>query len=225
MVRTIHRETGKPSRDRDADVEIWVALRREGSALLIFRRLRNRSSNSDRPKGMLAPEVGALLCRYSDPSAADVFLDPFCGHGGIFLERMRWKYRLAFALDRDQGLVNALKKRLDRVSGSWRKRTYVRSGDGRTLEGFEPGFITAIVTDPPWGEYDRSLGDVDELYSVFLASSANVLAPGGRIVLLAGRAVPVSEIVKPLSSSLAIEGRDDILVSGKKATLYKLSRR
>ncbi len=224
MERTIQRASGRPTRNRDADAEIWVSLRREGFALLLFRRLRNRARSADRPKGMLAPELGALLCRYSDPSPEDVFLDPFCGHGGIFLERMRWKYRLAFAIDRDDRLVSALKERLARRSGTWRKRTYVRSGNGASLEGFDSGFITAIVTDPPWGEYDGSLGSVETLYSAFLTSAARVLASRGRLILLAGRDVAVPEILAPLSSSLEMEASHDMLVSGKKATLYKLHR-
>lgn len=224
MERTIQRVSGRPTRYRDADAEVWVSLRREGFALLLFRRLRNRARSTDRPKGMIAPELGALLCRYSDPSPQDVFLDPFCGHGGIFLERMRWKYRLAFAIDRDERLVSALKERLGRDSDVWRKRTYVRSGDGTSLEGFDSGFITAIVTDPPWGEYDRSVGSVEALYSAFLTSAARVLTGGGRLVLLAGRDVAVPEILAPLSSSLEMEASHDMLVSGKKATLYKLRR-
>ena len=245
--------SGRPAARRGAETEVQVTLRREGVALLLVRLRRSVRPAAGspvgrptvgrptvgrptvgrptvgrptvgRPPGMLGAEIGSLLCRYSEPSPDDVFLDPFCGYGGIFLERMRWKYRLAFAIDHDERCVQSVRERLAESAKNWRKRTYVRTGDGTSLAELDTGFVTSIVTDPPWGEYDRGIDDPDAFYSKFLSAFSRVLAPDGTVVLLAGRAVAVERILGSSSIPLRIDESCAVLVSGKKATVYRIRR-
>ena len=214
----------KPIDNRKPETELWVAKRHEGVALFMLRLRNEVRSVAQRPRGRLSPQLGALLCRLSDPSPEDIFLDPFCGWGGIFLERLRWKYQMAFANDKDPRCVDSVKRELNASKKNWRKRTYIRKGDGTHLADFSNGFISAIVTDPPWGEFDRKLTDVKSFYSTTLGNFTRVLKNDGVLILLTGRSVPVAEVIAECLFTLMIEEEHEILVSGKKATIYKMKK-
>lgn len=233
---------GVPIDNKRPDAELWVIKRREGIALFLLRKAdrdRGGKRHNRGDRGRLSPEIGALLCRLSEPADDDVFLDPFCGKGGIVLERVRRGFQLAFAEDIDPDCVRAVKDEVKLRSRGVRKRTFVRTGDARDPARFENGFVTKIVTDPPWGEFDRSISDVRVFYVSIFKSFARVLCSGGTIVLLVGREIPVAEIAAAVGnddsdpanvntraafSALLIEERHDVLVSGRKASVYKLRK-
>jgi SAM-dependent methyltransferase len=217
--------SARPCRRRGADVEMWIALRREPLGLFLFRERLTQTGPHDRPQGMLAPQLAAAMCRLTEPSDDDILIDPFCGYGGVFLQRLNWPYRMAFAVDQDPACIHHIKRQLDQTRTNWRKRTYVRTGDGSLLADFDAGFFSTIVTDPPWGDYDRTVNDVDSFYDSLLRAFARVVRPSGRIVMLVGRMIGLQGLVARQSSPLVIQESHDLLVSGKKATLYKLDRR
>ena len=87
-----------------------------------------RSSSSASPRaeeaaprrGELPRSTCRLLAELTEPRSDDVFLDPFCGYGGIALERaLAAPYRFVFASDADPEKIAAVKSRpLGRGSSS-----------------------------------------------------------------------------------------------------------
>ncbi len=225
LERAISNHARIPIHNRRPDTDVWIARRRDGLCLFMVRSPGSTPPRADLPKGSLTPQLGSLLCRLSGPADQDVFLDPFCGHGGIFVERLRWKYRLAFALDEDPDRVQDVKARLQERSRQWRSRTYVRQGNGTRLAGFSDDFITSIVTDPPWGLYgDRPL-DLDAFYSGMLRSFARVLTNRGRLVVLVARHIPLEQLAAGAASALSMKESFPVLVNGRKATVHRLEKR
>jgi SAM-dependent methyltransferase len=190
------------------DVDIWLQVRREGYGFL---GVRCASPQQEAPlaKGELRPELAHLLCLLSEPSPTDRFLDPFCGSGAIAIERLRaFPASEVWAGDKDWHLVKSLRERAG-------KRLKVEEMDAADLKQFADGSIDVIVTDPPWGQF----ADAVDLAAI-LKEFAHVVSPGGRIVLLLARNLPLELDGLPLSRA----GSWDILVSGKKATAHVLRR-
>jgi len=84
------------------------------------------------------------------------------------------------------------------------------------------GSIDRIVTDPPWGNYNgMPSGDLKALYQDFLRETQRVLKPGGVAVTLSGN-TGLDGLIR--GSELKLLKNIPILVSGKKATIFKLQK-
>jgi len=93
----------------------------------------------------------------------------------------------------------------------------VRHDDALHLERYEDGAIHKIVTDPPWGHFAHAEMPIAELYRAMLAEFARILRPGGKLVILTAEPLPGEE-------RLALVQKFNILVSGKKASVYVMER-
>ena len=80
--------------------------------------------------------------------------------------------------------------------------------DATNLKDFQDNTFDKIVTDPPWGYYSAQ---------VSLKELSRVLKPTGiMVLLLADRDFTLPD--------LEIQEKYDILVSGKKAAIYKFTK-
>ena len=174
-------------------------------------------------RGELPRTTCRLLAEMTEPQPDDVFLDPFCGYGGIALERaLAAPYRFVFAADADREKTAAVKAALEARAFERRRKTiFPKTRDALDGGSFDAGFVTAIATDPPWGLYEGGpdAGGAGELLRSFLAEAARLLAPGGRLVLLTARGSEIDP-----GPWFAERERLDVLVSGKKAKAVRLDR-
>lgn len=186
---------------QDPRLTFWLLARREGFGFLGLRLTRGEPAL---PQGALRPELCHLLCLLSDPKPTDVFLDPFCGSGAIPLERTVFPAKEIWAGDTD------IAKTKHHPS------VRVTRMDALRLEQFENESIDVIVTDPPWGLFQPGTPDL----RVMLDTFERVLKPEGRLVLLLGRAMEL-----PPHPGLNVIAQHPILVSGKKAMVWRLAKR
>ena len=198
----------------DADLTFWVLSRREGFGFFGLRLTRRDERTLS--KGELRPEIAHLLCVLSDPKPGDVFLDPFSGSGAIPAERVKTgPYRKILAGDADESLAIGLRKRFSGVkhveTGAW---------DATTLSGIPDASVDAIVTDPPWGKFEKGI-DTADLYPKTASAFARVLRPGGRLVLLTSRD---DHFENALPDSLKTLSVHDVLISGQKARIHMCTR-
>jgi tRNA (guanine10-N2)-dimethyltransferase len=84
------------------------------------------------------------------------------------------------------------------------------------------GSIDRVITDPPWGRYGKyDTGELDDLYRQSLFQMHRVLRKKAcAVVLTAYQAFPEFAV----EAGFTIEKQYNILVSGKKASIYKLRR-
>lgn len=227
LERRIVEATGlRPDRARP-NIEFWCYLRSEGFGFFARRLTRRVATERDLHKGELRPEMANILCQISEPSAKDVFLDPFCGYGAIPLQRVTMPHNLIFASDRDAVLIQRLKQRIKESASSKNDRSrkmIVRPVDALSLGRFEDGFIHKIVTDPPWGLFSELDLEPRDFCSQMLHEMARVVRPTGIIVILTANKSALESCVEQFQDRLCLLDRFDVLVSGKKAAIYKLER-
>lgn len=203
---------------KNPDTELWLLKRREDVAFFMLRLTKN-TSNKNLEKGELRPELAYLLCALSEPSKEDIFLDPFSGHGAIPITRARFfPAKMVFATDKQQNYKQYLNPKI--VSRTVREKIIPKTLDARKMDFFEEGYITKIVTDPPWGEYEK-IDDTYQLYKNMLKEFSRVLMKKGTIILLTSKKEDFEKALKNFKS-LLLKEKYDILVSGKKAGVYKI---
>lgn len=213
----LHPDSVRPAR------EFRLQERADGRTLFL-ERMRPPSESATRLRaGELPPTTCRLLAEMTEPRSDDVFLDPFCGYGGIALERaLAAPYRFVFASDADREKTAAIKEALAAKAFERRRKTiFPKTRDALDGGSFDVGFVTAIATDPPWGLYEGGPGaaEAGELLLGFIAEAARVLAPGGRLVLLTARATELEG-----GPQFSRRERLDVLVSGKKACVFRFDR-
>jgi len=202
------------------DIEVWFLLRSEGNAFVGIRRRERNNDKKNITKGELRPELANLLCWVSDPDKEDIFLDPFAGSGAIPMERPRaFPYRKIIASDYDPELFRKLnvrfRKNTDKfVLGKW---------DALNLNQLGNQSVDKIVTDPPWGLYSHQDIDLQVFYENMLAEFNRILKPEGTMVILTAQKTLFERVLNKISE-LSLVKKFEILVSGKKAGIYKVQK-
>ncbi|MGC9522215.1 MAG: hypothetical protein ACP5HG_10110 [Anaerolineae bacterium] len=205
------------------DIEFWFLHRREGLGLFLKRLTSHTAYEEVLEKGELRPELAYALCFLSEPDAADIFLDPFSGYGAIPFERDRaFPYNMIFAADKDPEHVRAIRQKLKTTRV--RDTFIAKRQDALNMVGFEDGFIHKIVTDPPWGYFEEVGMPMPAFYKQMVREFARVLRPGGLVVALTAQKGVMMSALAEMQPELTLIETYDVLVSGKKAAIYKMRR-
>lgn len=219
LERKIASNTGLVSNRSRPDIEFWIIYRTEGYFFFSMRLSVIKKHDKFRKKGELRPQIAHLLCRISNPQEKELFLDPFCGSGTIPLSRVRLsKTGLIFASDNNAELIESLKAKVKKLK--LKKRLMVQVADGLQLR-FEDASIHKIVTDPPWGAFEF-IKNPEAFYKKILGEFDRILKPDGILVLLTSQEIRLSFLIKNNFDTLKITASYSILVSGKKAMIYKI---
>jgi predicted RNA methylase len=235
----IARESGLAVNRSSPDTEFWFLYRREGGrgreegsgeaaqsrgaggtglGLFMKRLTRHPSFDKSLHRGELPPPVAWTLCRLSNPKAGERVADPFCGYGSIPEARLRYfPPGEFFASDIDGG---ALARARDKCGRPPQPCHFNRIDAGELNRIIPPASLDAIITDPPWGFYEKLPCPAEEFYARFLAVFAGLLKDGGCGVFLCGRGEALRAAGEKTGFALV---RDiPILLSGKKARILVL---
>lgn len=202
---------------KNPNLEFWFLLRREGNGFFGIRTTYPYGAEKHREKGELRPEIAHIMCILSEPGPKDVVLDPFAGHGAIPLERsISFPFENIIIVERDKTLFDQLKLKIKR------KNVDIIYGDALNLKQIENNLIDKIITDPPWGIFKEVRISLVDFYSDMLNEFSRVLKKNGAAVVLIGRPEIFEESLQRPSQKWKILKKYPILVSGQKATIYKL---
>lgn len=203
---------------RPANVEFWLLYRTEKIGFFMMRITENKKKLE---KGELRPELANIMCLLSEPNESDIILDPFCGSGAILLERSRTaNFKGIFACDKNSELIQNLKNYIKKLNNKKLNKSFFIKNLDFFSNNFENDFFTSIITDPPWGFYEE-LENSKDFYNKMFVEMSRILKDRGIIVLLTANKDIISELFKAQFSNLKLVENYDILVSGKKAGLYK----
>lgn len=144
-----------------------------------------------------------MLCLISEPNKEDIVLDPFAGSGAIGMARKNYPYQKT--ISGDQNPANASIKKLNALD----------------LEDFKNNSVSKIITDPPWGISIGKDLDLNDFYSKMLQEFSRVLKPRGLLITLIGQKELFENVLRK-SPNFSLVKRYNILVSGKKAAIYKI---
>ncbi|GAA5089312.1 TRM11 family SAM-dependent methyltransferase [Nocardia iowensis] len=205
---------------RGSGVEYWIIGRRDLNSFLFTLKMPRRKGTGT-PKGALGPELSEMLVRASKPAANDVFLDPFGGRGSLVLARTKYPAgRIIYSDTEYRTLKKDFQPELVRA-----KQVQFTAEDARRLPTVADNSIDAIVTDPPWGEYDETDTPYDEFIADVAENFARVLKPTGRFVVLINRRQE-DVLGEALSKhNLAVSATHRILVNGHPASVLIGDRR
>lgn len=200
-----------------SDIEFLILIRSEKFVLFGIKIAKNKEI-IHLEKGQLKPELAHILCYLSQPSQKDVFLDPFAGNGSIPIERFRgFPFKKIIAIEINSQLVNNLKKKI-RPS----ENVIVEKGDALNLNTIKDNTVDKIVTDPPWGFYEKTNIPIQDFYKEMLQEFYRVLRPNGTVVVLIGDKLSFKEALTKLQDKFILLEEHNILVSGKKASIYRM---
>jgi SAM-dependent methyltransferase len=212
-------------------VEFWFLLRREG-AFFMRRLSRHRPWDKLLHPGELPPPLAWTLCRLSNPGPGERVADPFCGYGSIPAARLRhFPPAEFFASDIDRQVLKIAK---NKFKGKERHCCRFNCLDAVELPRLiPPASLDSIITDPPWGIYqkpggknpgrespDRRPQSPGDLYRRSLAVFSGLLKPGAPAVILCGRGEELKEAAE--KNGFTLTRNIPILLSGRKAAVYAL---
>jgi len=173
---------------------------------------RFRGSDREFAKAALRPTVAHALVWLSSPKAGDVFLDPFCGSGSIAAERAAYPALRIIASDLSAEALRSAERNLGSAvpaggppgdggspvgagGGPGSPVVEMHRWDARALP-LDAGSVTAIVTNPPWGNQIGGGSDIAGLYRGFAFEARRVLARGGKAIVLTDQAAALEGACK-----------------------------
>lgn len=208
--------------------EFWFLTRTEPYSFFLFRLTKKPSTEKYLHKGELRPEIVELIIAMAKIKPSDTrILDPFAGYGSIparLLVHAQDKKINIYAFDNSQAQYDYLIERFGK------NKLTIRLEDACSLSSLQDESIDLIITDPPWGDWDVSLKtqqNLQDFYIAMLASFFRVLAMGGRACILTGAKQEMSEAIQKSKFSESCknkEYRTDILVNGKKAAVFIITK-
>lgn len=191
--------------------DFYLISRSDGSEFLGLRLSRARFKRESLQTGELRPELAHILCLAAGVKAKDSILDMFAGYGSIPLEAFRgFGCKQIIAAD-----TQVLATRHENKHIKW------YTADACNLDFIPNSSVHRIVTDPPWGIYDeKDERSLELLYAGFTAEMMRTLRPGGIAIVLTNW--PSAE--EHLTKNFKLVAKWNVLVSGKKATIFKLQK-
>jgi predicted RNA methylase len=220
-----------PARQLEADLTEWSGLRAaRGSARTEFWVLRRReladsllttkltAGNPRVPAGVLRPEVCASLARIVPLDDAALVMDPFAGRGAVGIACLEAGAAQVWLNDSNPAALHGVKG----LPRTLRERIHATALDFRDLD-IAPASVSAIVTDPPWGQYDRRDTSIASLYADLANFASGALVTGGHLVVLTGGG---SDAIQSLTSRKELALVDDfpVLINGRKAQIVVARR-
>ena len=152
-----------------------------------------RPARDDR-SGMLPPKLAQIMINLSGVAKRGIIIDPFCGSGTILTEAMLMGYQHLVGADISIKAIEDTKKNIE-----WTKKNYelpilnyelININATELSKKFAPNSIDAIITEPYLGpqrgffDIEKTVKQLEQLYSKSLAEFKNILRPGGKVVMV-----------------------------------------
>lgn len=123
----------------------------------------------------MSPKLARCLVNLTGIKKSGVFIDPFCGTGGILLEASMIGCK-SIGLDIDKDMLKKSKQNMDH----FKLKAKLIEGDALKLN-IKPD---AIATDPPYGRASYSSKKPSDLYDGFLKRAYRLLKKWQRLVIV-----------------------------------------
>ncbi len=178
--------------------------------------MRKRGTLKPNPRSdiSMSPRLARVLLNLSGVARGETVLDPFCGSGTILAEAFIRSIR-CLGLDSKSSHVRDARENLQWLIGSSVDKGYdIRVGDARELRKMlhrskvdavvtEPLLLPRLEARPKTRTATDLIGQASDIYGDALSSMAEVIRPGGRIVVV----VPVIQTIEDEEVVLTLEGR------------------
>lgn len=213
-LRAIAARTGKSPTSHDPVDEFLLLRRDDGRTLWGWRLPRAGFKRRRVENGEIRPELAHILGIVASIDSQDVVLDPFAGFGGIVRECLQgFHAREVLAVEKNEHLIPHLKSI---------PRLIAIHGDAGQLAHIHTRGVDRVITDPPWGDFTHQPeNELRGMYRSSLKQMHRVLRQKGAAVILTA-----VHFLPELATEAGFEviKTYPVLVSGKKAVIYKLRK-
>ncbi len=207
----IHNEFGLEANAHLSKNDFYLIERTSGKQLFTLRLPRAKFKREKLVAGELRPELAHILCLAAGLKSKYTVIDVFAGYGSIPFEAVRgFGCKQVLAVD-----IQKLSNRHEHNLIKWFE------GNASKLDFLPQSSVDRVITDPPWGIYDSKIDDLSALYAESVKEMVRILKPDGVAVVLSGFS-EANQLFE--ANQLKIIGKWRVLVSGKKATIYKLQK-
>ncbi len=179
-------------------------------------KMRERGTGKPIPRSeiSMSPRLASVLLNLAGLSPGKTVLDPFCGSGTILVEALIRSYR-CLGLDANAKRVKDARRNLSWAASRLKRPDYdVRVGDARNLSAAmgrtkvdavvtEPLLLPTLEARPKTSTASALVEGAGDVYADALASMADFLSPGGRIVVV----VPMIPTMEGKEVSISLDGR------------------
>lgn len=201
------------------DTEFWYIIRREnvGFYCQLIRKRKFMEKNLN--KGELRPELAYLLCCCCKIEANHVVIDPFAGFGAIPIQITKhFHFKKMIISDLSKERYNYLKG----CENIKKPNITILNNDALNLKSINSKSIDIIITDPPWGIYEKN-DNIQSFYENMIIEFERILCDHGTIVLLTAKKDEFESALHV--RSFFVQNRLNTLVNGKKASVYIIKKR
>ena len=211
--KTISRNTKLSVNRANPDIEIWLNRRNNNAVYFMVRVKKHPSFDKNLKKGELRPDIVDIMIHMAKTNKGMVIADPFGGWGAIAAAVTEsGRYKKMHTGDIEEECVRYQKNRLQ-----GKRDCIVTKWDALKLP-LEDKSVDAIITDPPWGEYQDL--DIEPLYEGFIREAVRVLADKGVLVFLSSALEIASIVLKKHNfrfsyTPLKLSGKDTFLLYAK----------
>lgn len=202
----------------EADVEFWVSI--VSDTVLVGLRLSEASMRGPRGEirplpASLKPTVARAMVRLSEPTGADVVVDPCLGAGTLLIERgLMGDFSGLIGGDKDRTTANRARANA-RDAGV---NMAVKEWDARHMP-IGSASADVVLSNPPFGRQHLIEGeDVDGFYRGLCLEMARILKPAGRYVVVT--ALPDVFDSAARDAGLVSRRRVGISLRGTPATIF-----
>lgn len=212
--KSITDHTGAVANSHHPALEYQLLMRDDGRTYWGWRLPSAGYKNRTLEAGELRPQIAHIMGLLAGIDQRQVVLDPFAGYGAIVRECLQgFHCQKVIAVESNIHLIPHLKSIPHLIA---------EHGDAARLDRIEARSIDRVITDPPWGKFgEYNDADLEHLYYGAIRQMHRVLrAKGVAVILSAYELLPT--IAKECGFN--IERSYHVLISGKKATLYKLRK-
>lgn len=205
--------------------EFWFMTRTDGFAAFAYRMTQKQSTEKRFEQGELRSEFALMFVKMAQlpHKGKFVYADPFAGHGSISkILSEECSGCTIYASDIDNDLVG---KMAQKFNGN--RMIRVRQSDATNLSFFKDNSVDCVISDPPWGDFEKEI-DIPLLYKKMLVEFDRILKDEGKLCILTGAKNHFEQAVKEnktfSKNSQNPDFKTDVLVNGKKASIYLLKK-
>lgn len=196
--------------------EVWYIIRSEAIGFYCQLISKRDATEKTLNTGELRPEFAYLLCCCASIDSKSIVCDPFCGYGAIPQQLIEsFGVKKVFASDIDKACISRLRKK----ALSKHSALNLDVSDALNLREMADDTVDAVITDPPWGFYER-IDNIEDFYVKMLHELLRITKKSGVIVILSARK---QELIHACCTcQISIVEQVNTLVNGKKATVFTI---
>lgn len=177
--------------------------------------------NKTKPKfhaSMLPPDLSRALINLARVKKGDIFLDPFCGMGGLLLEAELIGARVV-GVDFKEKMLRGAKENLAYYGALYYD---LIKGDARSLPLTK---ADKVATDPPYGRLSPKIKKepVVNLYTKFIANLSSIITIGGYLAMIYPKGLEVKTLLN--ENGFRIISEDYVMVHEKLTRVFLASRK